>query len=264
VVTRRKYRQPQGFRDGGAVPVVDNIIIADTMPVPAEPAPAVHVHEHAPSPPPADDNPLVRAYAAHRRAEELQREAARQAPTIEQHIDAIPGLSSHKRQFLKAHPKMATDPAEARAMSFHYNAALNAGVQDDSPEMDRFILAGMFREREHEAKTAPPPAEAARPTPAAMPRKSSLPMSAPVSRDVPSYSSGKPVSNKMTLSPAEVAIARASFVDRPDMPRMSNAQKEYIYAQNKRRYLQMKADGSYSEQRGSVPVLRAGYRDDDR
>jgi hypothetical protein len=241
VATRRKYKSPQGYRDGGAV--VDNVIVAEPAPTPHEPA-------AAPVPAPshdADDNPLVRAHAAQIRAEELQRRAAQKPTTVEEHIDRIPGLSSHKRQFLKAHPKMATDPEEARAMSFHYNAALSAGVPDDSEEMNRAILAGMYREREYAAKDKPP---AAAPRAPIAPRKS-LPMSAPVSRETPSYSDGKPLSSrKMTLSPEEVQIARAAIIDRPDMPKMSNAQKEYLYLQQREKYRAMKADGTYSEQKG--------------
>ena len=75
-------------------------------------------------------------------------------------------------------------------------------------------------------------------------------MSAPVSRDVPTPTGQRQSSNKMTLTPEEVAIARASIVDRPDMPALTNAQKEYIYAQNKRKYQTMKANGTYSEQKG--------------
>lgn len=253
MATRRKYK------DGGAVPV-DNVIIAEPAPLP--PAPAVHVHEHAaaaPSPPPADDNPLVRAYAAQRRAEELQRQAARRAPTVEQHIDGIPGLSDHKKRFLRAHPHLLEGP-NVDAVRFHYQSALSRGIPDDTESMNEAILAGLYRERERADQDKPPQAE-----PAPAPRKSSgMPMSAPVSRAVPSYSSGKPVSNRMTLSPEERDIAHRSFVDRPDLPKLSNEQREYIYAKNKLRYQEMKADGSYSEQRGGNPVLRAGYRDDDR
>lgn len=75
-------------------------------------------------------------------------------------------------------------------------------------------------------------------------------MSAPVSRDVPTPTGQRQSSNKMTLSPEEVAIARASIVDRPDLPPLTNAEKEYIYAQNKRKYQAMKANGQYSEQKG--------------
>lgn len=131
-------------------------------------------------------------------------------------------------------------------MSFHYQAALNRGVADDSEAMDQAILAGMYREREHAAKEKAPPANAAPGAPMPEPRRSSLPLSAPVSRSTPS----------------EVQIAHASILDRPDMPKMTNAQKEYIYAQNKRRYQQVKEDGSYSEQGGGNRTFRVGYGDD--
>lgn len=49
-----------------------------------------------------------------------------------------------------------------------------------------------------------------------------------------------------TLSAEERDIARRSFSD----PNMTNAQKEYLYLQNRNRYRAMKADGSYSGQDG--------------
>jgi hypothetical protein len=264
VATRRKYKSPPGYRDGGRIPdtntgrPVDNVVFAEPAPLPHEPA-------AAPSPPaPQGDDAgdvLVRAHAAQMRAEEMHRQAAQKPATVEQHIDQIPGLSSHKRAFLKQHPKMATDPEEARAMSFAYQSALSAGVQDDTPEMDRAILAHMYREIEYAAKTAPPPAEAPR-APIAAPRKS-MPMSAPVSRAVPSYETGRAISSKMTLTPEEVDIAHRSFVNRPDMPPLTNAQREYLYATSKRRYQQMKQDGTYSDQGRGSGSFSAGRRRDD-
>jgi hypothetical protein len=256
LATRRKYRQPQGYKDGGAV-IPDKVVAAPPIeaPIAAEPV----MQSHRATALSDDDNPLIRAHAATLRAEELHRQAAQRPPTVEEHIDQIPGLTSHKRAFLKQHPKMATDPEESRAMSFHYQAALAAGVPDDSEEMDRAILAGMYREREYQAKDKAP-ADAAPRAPIAAPRKS-LPVSAPVSRQTVSHSTGRPMSSKMTLSAEERDIARRSIINRPDMPPLSDAQKEYIYLQNRNRYRSMLADGSYSEQRGSG-TFRAGHRDD--
>ena len=256
MVTRRKYRQPQGYKDGGSVPV-DNVIIA-------EPAAAPHAAA-APSPP-ADDDPLAHALKAQQRAEELQRTAAQQPRTVEEHIDRL-ALSDHKKRFLKQHPSLAVDPGESRAMSFHYHAALAAGVQDDTEEMDRRILDGMQRERAGAVKdlVKAPPADPRpidpRPAPAALAPRKSLPMSAPVSRNAPAISGNRERSDRNTLSPSEVEIAHRSFIDRPDMPRMTNAQKEYLYLQQRNRYREMKADGTYSEQGGRSPTFRAGYRD---
>ena len=49
---------------------------------------------------------------------------------------------------------------------------------------------------------------------------------------------------RTTLSPAEREIARNSFTDR----NVSDAEKEYLYLQNKKKYLSMKASGEYSTQ----------------
>jgi hypothetical protein len=62
----------------------------------------------------------------------------------------------------------------------------------------------------------------------------------------PSPSSGRPVDYEMRLSPEEAQIARNSF----SAPGMTNAQKEMMYLQNKRRYEAAKKDGSYSDQGG--------------
>src|ERR1700692_2526270 len=160
MVTRRKYRQPQGYKDGGRIP--------DTNTGIAEPAPLPHESAAAPLPPQQGDdagNALVHAHAAQMRAEELQRQAPQKPRTIEEHIDTIPGLTPHKRAFLKQHPKMATDPGEMRAMSLAYHSALSAGIHDDTEEMNQAILGGMQREREVETLVKAPPAEAPPPAP---------------------------------------------------------------------------------------------------
>jgi hypothetical protein len=52
-----------------------------------------------------------------------------------------------------------------------------------------------------------------------------------------------------TLSPEERDMAHRSFVDRPDMPRLTLAEREYLYLQNRNKYRKMKASGEYSERR---------------
>ena len=69
-------------------------------------------------------------------------------------------------------------------------------------------------------------------------------MQAPPSRDAPAVSGHRSQDN--TLTAAEREIARNSFGD----PNMSNAEKEFLYLQNRKKYRRMLADGSYSEQRG--------------
>jgi hypothetical protein len=49
-----------------------------------------------------------------------------------------------------------------------------------------------------------------------------------------------------SLSAEEVKIAHGSFTD----PTMSKEQKELLYLRNRQKLHKMRADGSYSEQRG--------------
>jgi hypothetical protein len=174
----------------------------------------------------------MRAIEADRRAEELQRANAQQPPTIEQHIDSIPGLSDHKRRFLKSHPEFVVDSFHINAMRAAYAVALQAGVPDDSPEMDQHLLAGVRRNIEHQRQRAAPLQQ--EPPPA--PPRTSVPISAPVSRDIP-MPSGERRPPAITLSREEREVAAISF------PNLSPAQAEYQYFQNKKRMLEMKADG---------------------
>jgi hypothetical protein len=52
------------------------------------------------------------------------------------------------------------------------------------------------------------------------------------------------------LSPEEQSIAHASFVDRKDMDPMSLEERERVYAIQKNKLRAMKANGTYSDQKG--------------
>lgn len=274
MVTRRKYRGPPAFRDGGAVPTDDVIVVAS-------PEPAASPPEHATMPPdhpmPDDRGPLGRALDAQERAEQLQREyQARQASPIDQQIDALPGLSDHKKQFLRANPDLLRHDV-APIMSEVYRAALRAGIPDDTPDMNKAVMDGIVHQMEQRreltsASARPTPenraihdhvadldreseqyqaewqAEHAAPPPAALAPRRSIPYSAPVSRGVPSMS-GLPRQSNNTLSPDEVRIAHNSFsADFPGTAKMSNRDKELLYLKNREKYRAMKASGEYSDQ----------------
>jgi hypothetical protein len=136
------------------------------------------------------------------------------------------------------------EPANAKEVAFHYRASLAAGIPDDTAQMNEAILSGLRREREHAVEQARAVVEA----PAA-PRRPSVRVSAPVSREAPAMSGRREPSDQNTLSPEEVDIARRSIIDRPDMPPMTNAQKELQYLRNRNRYRAMVRNGSYSEQK---------------
>jgi hypothetical protein len=155
-------------------------------------------------------------------------------------------------------------PELSHLMNWHYHAALQNGIADDTPHLDRFIVEGVEREIEHRrqnATSAPPAAPertvdqdvqrldrevqgirnttaALAATPAALtaqiapadvlpergrsasptPRRS-MPISAPVSREVPSASGSRP--SAITLSEEERKVARNSFTD----PSLTNEER---------------------------------------
>jgi hypothetical protein len=279
MAARRRYKNPQGYRDGGRV--LADVAIADDEPSDAGGFPSGILGDHAQAEgvatgdiqnraaasslsTVADENPLQRALAAQTRAEQLQREAPQRPPPspIEHRIEKIPGLSEHKRAFLRQYPVLVEDPAVMKIFNNHYAKALQDGFTDDTPELDNHLVLETVREIEHKrqlalaqepegvavqrleeeaeaiqremqpAPVAPPPA---RRTSFSAPARG-VPMSAPVSRDAPMVSGDRRQEN--TLRPDEREIARVSF------PHLPSAQAEYEYLKNKRRMIQMKADGS--------------------
>jgi len=234
MATRRKYKV-QHFRDGGVVKDVGSVA-EDAAPEPAASPPAA-------SPPQTEESPLARALAAARHAEALQHQAAQRQPTEhERFVDAMPGLNDRKRNFLKQNPELMR-PGIAEIAGRHYQEALAAGIADDSPEIERHIIESTARELASHREPEP-----AKPAPAALspaaPQRRSMPMSAPVSRNIPTANGRREPDGWNKLSAEEVRIAHNSFTD----PNVSNVEKERMYLANKRRYLSMKADGSYSDQ----------------
>lgn len=255
MATRRKYKA------SADAPVE----IADVGPAPAG-ALSEEVQETA-------ESPLIAQIAAAQRAEELQRQRAQQQPqTLEQYIDNLPDLSPHKRGFLKRYPVML-NPEVSPVMAKHYQAGLRSGLRDDTPELDQFLLVNVTRDLQHReqlaAAHAPPTQEAAQaydagettaddlareaealyaehhadaPTATPTPRRS-IPVSAPVSRDVPSASGGRASSQNNTLSRDEREIARVSF------PHLPARQAEFEYLKNRKRMHEMKANGYWDERR---------------
>jgi len=235
MATRRKYKV-QHFRDGGVVKDVGPIT-ADAAPEPAGSPPV------APDPQ-AEESPLARALAAARHAEALQHQAAQRQPTEhERFVDNMPGLNDRKRNFLKANPELMR-PGIAEIAGRHYQEALAAGIADDSPEIEAHIIQNTARELASHREPEPVRLAPAASSPAA-PQRRSMPMSAPVTRNIPSAAGRRPEGSNR-LSPEEADIARRSFGD----PNMSNAEKELLYLRNREKYRQMKADGRYSSDNG--------------
>ncbi|WP_315806580.1 MULTISPECIES: hypothetical protein [unclassified Bradyrhizobium] len=200
-------------------------------------------------------------------------EPAPQAMTLEEQVAAQP-WSDRRKRFVLEHRDILLAPQNAEAVQDYMRMAKRRGIVDEE-EFDRFVVNGVRFEqsaRDHHleearaASASPAPPRARReafqssPMPAAtsaampvaeveVPRRS-MPMAAPVQREVPTMS-GKPVSGsgRMHLTEEERMMARAAIPDRPDMPKLTDAQKEFLYAKNKQKYHRMLADGTYDQQR---------------
>jgi hypothetical protein len=224
--------------------------------------------EHA-QPAPASDSPVADALAAIKRAEEWQRQ---------QQAQPADGLTEPQRQFLRQHPHVLQDP---RTLAFYAKAAIDRGIPADTPQFFESILAGFQREYERGAEhakhlaemaqphraadkgreqaeeiiehaqamlpdvplpaadTSPPPMS--RPPPAAARR--SVPVSAPVHRDVPTFSGNREAYVDTKLTAEERDIARRSFT----APDMTNEQKEYSYWVQREKLRRLRATGQYRQ-----------------
>jgi hypothetical protein len=184
-----------------------------------------------------------RAFETKREAKPAPAPTPQRGDPVEQQISTMQ-VPDGAKQWLRGHKEYLTDPRKNAELGHAHYRALDEAGGEGTMGTPRYLEA---LEDQLGLRQAPSPTP--EPQPAPHPQKRSMPVSAPVSRDVPTPTGQRQSSNKMTLSPEEVAIARASIVDRPDMPALTNAQKEYIYAQNKRKYQAMKSNGSYSEQK---------------
>jgi len=147
---------------------------------------------------------------------------------FEQRIAQMPEIA---KGWLRKHPEFINDEAMNRKIGGVHNYLVeNKGLQ---PFSEAYFDAV---DTEFGFKAAPA-------TPSAQPQRRSIPMSAPVSRDAPTYSGQKPASTTMTLTEEERRIARTSY----SAPDMTDAQKEYAYAKNKQKLQRLRANGEYRQ-----------------
>jgi len=154
---------------------------------------------------------------------------APQAPLdFEQRIEKMPDSA---KSWLRKHPEFINDTAlNNKIGSAHSYLVNNRGVEAFSPKYFEAL-------DEEFGFKAPAPVE---PQPQ---QRRSMPVSAPVSRDVPTANGQRQPSNRITLSQEERQIARTSFTN----PNMSNEQKELLYARNKAKLNKLRANGEYRQ-----------------
>jgi hypothetical protein len=241
----------------------------------------------APVPSPADDDAVARALQAGIRAEEMQRQA-RAPQTIDAQIDRMP-ISQHKKSLLRAYPMLMNQEIvpiarDQRALAggveddtAHMDKWLVEGVAQEieerrhrmaqsardavsvMPQMQEPAIEKMADRLDQQAEAIRLAMDAAETTPVTMaeeiapaipPRKRSLPVSAPVARDVPGLD-GKRVEDfrTITLTPEQRIVARNSFGPIKDangiVRDLTNDEKELLYALARMRKL--RADGLLNE-----------------
>jgi hypothetical protein len=156
--------------------------------------------------------------------------------------DRIKALPSNAQTWLRSHPEFINDAAKnGEIQAAHSYIVQRKGIAAFSDAyFDALDVEFGFKK-----PADPVPA----PAPTSQPRKS-MPVTAPVSRDVPS-ASGTRTTNSITLTAEERAIARNSFGPIKDkdgnLVDMTNEQKERLYAQNKAKLDRMRRSGEYRQ-----------------
>ncbi len=169
------------------------------------------------------------------KAQRTEQPRQQQGDPIEIQIQALDMPESGK-DWLRGHRDYLTDARKnAKLQAAHFEALDVAPI--GTPKYIEALEGALGLQRQTETEPAP------------QPQKRSIPMTAPVSREVPTAASGTRKQATMRLTEEERKIARESIPDRPDLPKLTNAQKEYLYAKNKQKYHRMLADGTYDQQR---------------
>lgn len=163
-----------------------------------------------------------------------RRPAAPAAHDFEQKLSAL-ALPANAQAWLRAHPEFINDtPKNIELGAVHNYLDKTRKIAPFSPAyFDALDTEFGFK--------APPVAAEKPPEPTHQPQRRSIPVSAPVSRDVPGAGGERQSARTITLNPDEVQIARSSF----SASDMTNAQKERLYAQNKAKLAAKRANGSY-------------------
>lgn len=158
---------------------------------------------------------------------------AREAPaSVEQQITALQ-LPDTAKTWLRGHPELVTDPSQNNRLgTVHRYITDVKGVAQFSPAYFEALDTELGFKRPVAPEVQPQPQQ-----------RKSMPMTAPVSREVPTSSGARPTSSQVHLSAEEVRIAHTSFTD--PTGKMTNAEKERAYALNKMKLQKMRADGSY-------------------
>ena len=136
------------------------------------------------------------------------------APTTEE-IIANSGLPDRVQDWLRQHPEYIRDPRKNTSLQHYHNQMVDAGIgQFTDAYFDRMeSLLGLKPSMNGNGQLYDrPPMAAPTPAPRNPPRQQTyggVPVSVPPHRDIPSMSSGRPMSSRAPLTAAEAEIARS-------------------------------------------------------
>ncbi len=158
-------------------------------------------------------------------------------PTVDEQINVLK-VPENAKTWLRAHPDLMSDPTKlGRLQAVHQYATSVKNVPEFSSQYFDLI--------ETELGLKKPVASATPPAPPAQPQRRSMPVTAPVSRDVPTSSGQRQSATSVTLSAEERRIAHSSFGSINGAKDLTNTEKERIYAQNKLKLQRMRQSGEY-------------------
>lgn len=149
-----------------------------------------------------------------------------QGDPVENYIEKMPNLGSREKDWLRGHKDYLTDTEKNTYLGAAHFKAMKAGHARGSDAYFQSIEQELGL---REAPKAEPSIEQDEPET----RNSNV--AAPPSREAPSMTDGKPLSNKVTLSPAQREAAKNSGIS------------EIEYARNVQKLAQMKKEGFYNE-----------------
>lgn len=160
------------------------------------------------------------------------------APPDFEHKVAALGVPDNAKSWLRQHPEFIDDVSKNQELGSAHNYIVGRKkIEAFSPAYFDAL------DNEFGFKAAPAAAPEPEPQSQPQPQRRSIPMTAPVSRDVPTPTGQRQPSSKVTLTAEERQIARTSFT----APDMTNEQKELAYARNKQKLQQMRANGGYPQ-----------------
>lgn len=191
-------------------------------------------------------------------AERLSREGMQQQlhsalPPVEpepQPQDPFAQLPERVQRWYRDNPKLAADPEQAARVNYcHHVAAREVGEAFTEPYYDRMEQMLGLRPRQSNGNGYPQQSVQPVGQRQSAPRQqafSGAPVSAPPSREVPSMSTGKRVTDRVPLTREEVELA----LQGKHTPEESDQVAIQRYEQNKKKMLELKAAGAIQDGRG--------------